>query len=295
MEKRKFIWFFIIISALLLVSAACQQLDDKGYDVGAILEELRNLDSNDSEMALIQKGKEIFDETNTMLPENVGNDLSCISCHGEGGLGPDSPMVGVTLLYPKEHHDKWTTIEDRINGCFIRSMNGKQIDEDGEEMKAMVAYFEFLSKDLESKDDITWRMDNNKEKVPAPNVTAGGQLYTQKGCIACHGEGGSGTSIKGGPPLWGEGSFNDAAGMARLNKATAFIQNNMPKGKAGTLTDQEAADLAAFILTQKRPVADREKVGDYNLDPDRDYITKDRREKIRKGEFDWTELDVVEE
>ncbi|GIN73358.1 hypothetical protein J14TS2_38330 [Bacillus sp. J14TS2] len=68
----------------------------------------------------------------------------------------------------------------------------------------------------------------------------------------------------------------------------------MPKGKEGTLTDQQAADLAAFILTQKRPVADQ-KVGDYNLDPDLDYITKDRRGKIRKGEFDWTELDVVEE
>ncbi len=162
-------------------------------------------------------------------------------------------------------------------------------------MKALVAYFEFISKDVESKDDITWRMDNNKDKVPVPDVAEGNKLFTEKGCIACHGEDGSGTSHYGGPPLWGDGSFNDAAGMARLNKATAFIQNNMPKGNEGTLTDQEAADLAAFILLQKRPIADVEKVGDYHLDSERDYITKERREKIRKGEFDWTDLDVVEE
>ena len=41
-----------------------------------------------------------------------------------------------------------------------------------------------------------------------------------------------------------------------------YIQNNMPIGAAGTLTDQEAADLAAFILSQDRPEwANHEKTG----------------------------------
>lgn len=41
--------------------------------------------------------------------------------------------------------------------------------------------------------------------------------------------------------------------MARMSKMTGYIKYNMPVGAAGTLTDQNAADLAAFILSQDRP------------------------------------------
>lgn len=281
----------ILLVAVMIMLAACGH--DKGYSEADIRKDYDNLDPNDPKTAEIQRGKEIFDDTNAVLPEHVGNNLSCISCHGDGGLSANSPMVGVTVKYPKEHHDKWTTIEDRVNGCFIRSMNGTEIG-DGEEMEAMVAYLEFISKDVESDDDITWRMNNNKDSVPEPNVENGEELYTKKNCISCHAGDGSGSSDHTGPALWGDGSFNEAAGINRINKATGFIQNNMPKGHAGTLTDQEAADLAAFVLSHDRPEGDPEKVGDYHKDPGRDYITKERREKIQAGEFDWTSLDTVE-
>jgi thiosulfate dehydrogenase len=54
------------------------------------------------------------------------------------------------------------------------------------------------------------------------------------------------------PPLWGDGAFNIAAGMARLNTAAAFIKHNMPKGQEGTLTDQEAYDIASYVTQQPR-------------------------------------------
>lgn len=277
---------------VLILLTACGK--DKGYDESAIRKDLQNLDPDDPKTEQITKGKELFDHTNAMLPENVGNDLSCISCHGDGGLSANSPMVGVTVKYPKDHHDKWTTIQDRINGCFVRSMNGSKIDEDGEEMAAMVAYFEFISKDVKSDDNITWRMNNNKDSVPEPDVANGEELFAAKNCISCHARDGSGTSDHTGPALWGDGSFNEAAGINRLNKATGFIQNNMPKGHANTLTDQEAADLAAFVLNHDRPEGDPKKVGDYHKDPERDYITKERKEKLKTGEFKWTDLDVVD-
>jgi len=50
----------------------------------------------------------------------------------------------------------------------------------------------------------------------------------------------------------GDGSFNETAGMNKFEKAAGFIQNNMPKGQAGTLTDQEAADIAAFLLSHEK-------------------------------------------
>ena len=37
------------------------------------------------------------------------------------------------------------TIEDRIEGCMERSMNGRALPIDGREMKAMVSYLQFLS------------------------------------------------------------------------------------------------------------------------------------------------------
>ena len=55
------------------------------------------------------------------------------------------------------------------------------------------------------------------------------------------------------PPLWGPQSFNVGAGMARLSVAAAFVRAQMPPGNTGTLTDQEAYDVAAYFTTQPRP------------------------------------------
>ena len=41
--------------------------------------------------------------------------------------------------------------------------------------------------------------------------------------------------------------------MARLNTAAAFVKHKMPLGQGGTLTDQEAFDVAAYFTTQPRP------------------------------------------
>src|SRR5699024_6857054 len=94
-----------------------------------------------------------------------------------------------------------------------------------------------------------------------------------------------------GPALWGDGSFNDGAGMNRLSDAAGFIKDNMPKSDPGTLSDQEAADLAAYVLMHARPVWE-------NLDQywkvggrPTDITTQDRRDAMQEGTFDWTELD----
>lgn len=265
---------------------------DRG-DAEKIKEEINQLDLDNDKDAEILYGKEIFDKTQEVVPENVGNEQNCLSCHGSGGLEPNSPMAGVTAKYPTEHHGEHTTMEDRINGCFQRSMNGEPLDEDSDEMEAMVAYFEFISQDIDDEDDIPWRMTNGRDEVLEPDVNNGEELFVEKNCIACHATDGSGGGPSTGPPIWGDGSFNEAAGMNRLNKATDFIQYNMPKDQPGTLTDQEAADLAAYILSHERPVVDPDELGDYHLSPDRDYMFKERREKVRKGTFDWSELDVV--
>lgn len=55
------------------------------------------------------------------------------------------------------------------------------------------------------------------------------------------------------PALWGDTSFNIGAGMARLQTAAGFVKHNMPLGQGGTLTDEEAQNVAAYFTTKPRP------------------------------------------
>ena len=50
--------------------------------------------------------------------------------------------MGVSQMYPqyRGREDQVQSLEQRINGCFERSLNGKAIAVDSREMKAMVAY-----------------------------------------------------------------------------------------------------------------------------------------------------------
>ncbi len=41
--------------------------------------------------------------------------------------------------------------------------------------------------------------------------------------------------------------------MHRVNTAATFIKDNMPLGQGGTLTDQQAWDIALFMDSHERP------------------------------------------
>src|SRR5438477_9150280 len=94
------------------------------------------------------RGRAILLATPDSLPHNVGNALRCASCHLEGGLKQDAmPWVGSYARFPqyRARSGKVDLIEDRINDCFERSMNGKRLNPAGRDMRDIVAYFAFLS------------------------------------------------------------------------------------------------------------------------------------------------------
>jgi thiosulfate dehydrogenase len=82
-------------------------------------------------------------------------------------------------------------------------------------------------------------------------------------CIACHKIDGSGTRALGSdfkgylyPPVGGEDSYNDGAGMNRVITAAQFLKGNMPFGATvddPLLTDDQSYHLAAYINTFTRP------------------------------------------
>lgn len=240
----------------------------------------------------ILNGYELVNNTHVAADEYVGNQLSCTSCHAGAGIDEQAAsLVGVTANYPQyiARSGDVVTIEERINGCMVRSMNGKKFDMNSEELEAMVSYFTYISEGVPIGAEREWAGTSTMKNVPIPDVTNGEELYAQS-CITCHAVDGSGTGANTGPALWGENSFNDGAGMARMSKMAGYIKTNMPIGAAGTLTDQDAADLAAYILSQDRPEwANHDKDWPNGGRPN-DIMNKEKREQVKNGTIDWEKV-----
>ncbi|MDN3450625.1 c-type cytochrome [Planococcus sp. APC 3906] len=253
------------------------------------------------EKEAILRGHELVNNTSEVLRseaasvedgETAVNALSCSSCHAGAGLEEDSSsLVGMTAVYPEyiSRSDQIVTIEERINGCMVRSMNGEPFAEDDEDLDAMVAYLQYISEGVPVNAELPWRKTNVMEDVPIPDVANGEELF-QQSCIACHAQDGSGTGSNSGPALWGEGSFNDGAGLARMSNMAGYIQNNMPKGNEKSLDDQQAADLAAFVLSQDRPEFEKHDSDWAGGGRPSDSMTKERRDQVKDGTIDWEEV-----
>jgi thiosulfate dehydrogenase len=201
----------------------------------------------------IRYGYEIVVNTQQHVKDYLGNALSCRNCHLDAGRVPHAgPFVGVYPALPeyRARNAKMTTIEMRINDCFERSMNGKKLPSDSLEMDAVIAYMAWLSQGIPVGTRIPERGFPRIKSSRRADPLNGRQLYVGK-CAVCHGAEGQGTATA--PPVWGPGSYNQGAGMARLSIAASFIKRNMPLGQGGTLSDDEAWDLAAFINSRPRP------------------------------------------
>jgi thiosulfate dehydrogenase len=208
----------------------------------------------------VKQGLSIMNATKAALPANVGNGLNCSSCHLNAGTVPNaSPFVGLWGVYPAYETRSGTveTLADRINDCFRRSMNGKALDVDSMPMRAMLAYIAWLSTGVPTGTGVDGRgFRAMAAQTRAPDAGRGATLFEQK-CAACHGQDGGGMRNAGGaysmPPVWGPDSFNAGAGMTRVETAAAFIKAKMPLGRGGSLSDQDAWDIAALIAGAPRP------------------------------------------
>ena len=108
---------------------------------------------------MVKYGKELTERTYAHIGPEVkdvkmryaGNNLSCTSCHQASATKPFAmSWVGSHSTFPqyRGREDTISTIEERVNGCMERSMNGKSLPFDSKEMKAFTTYIHFLSKDV---------------------------------------------------------------------------------------------------------------------------------------------------
>tara|TARA_R110002051_G_scaffold48308_2_gene95348 strand:+ start:103590 stop:104627 length:1038 start_codon:yes stop_codon:yes gene_type:complete len=234
----------------------------------------------------VKKGYYLIAETSKYMGPNAenaadrfsGNNLACANCHLQKGAQAGSgSWVGILERFPQFGGRSNTigSIEDRINGCMERSMNGKILPESSDKMEAIVVYMDWLSEGIPENRKAEFK---GYPKIEIPNVAVnlekGSQVY-QKECVICHGNNGEGVlnAVDGKsytyPPLWGPDSYNDGAGMNRVITSAEFIKSNMPYLQATwdnpKLTDEEAYHVAGYINSFSRP---------HKLNTENDYPDK---------------------
>ena len=200
----------------------------------------------------MRRGRALLRNTRDSLPGHVGNQLACISCHSADGTRKNAlPLVGVYARFPqyRARSGRVDLLEDRVNDCFERSMSGRAIDRGGADMRDLIAYMAFLSRGIPAG------AQTEGQGVPAleplvGDTSRGAMLYANT-CAACHGTRGEGGVAA--PPVWGPQSYNIGAGMARVRTAAAFIRVAMPRSRPGSLSAQQAFDLAVYINSRPRP------------------------------------------
>ncbi|MFZ4545289.1 MAG: c-type cytochrome [Saprospiraceae bacterium] len=225
--------------------------------------------SNNPNSELLRYGRELIVHTAAFLgPKGkvaqITNGMNCQNCHLAAGTKPFGNNYGsVASTYPKyrARSGQIENIYKRVTDCFERSLNGNAPDSSSREMQAISSYINWLGKDVEKKSKAK---GSGIYELPylarAASPEKGKALYEHK-CSSCHRSDGSGILNTAQneytyPPLWGEHSFNTAAGLYRLSRFAGYIKINMPIGATydnQLLSEEEAWDIAAFVISMPRP------------------------------------------
>lgn len=201
----------------------------------------------------------------------ITNGMNCQNCHlnaGKKNWGNNYSAVFSTYPKFRDRSGSMESLYKRVSDCFERSLNGTAPDSNSKEYQAIYAYIKWLGKDVKRGEK---PVGSGIEKLAfmdrAADPEKGKEVYTAQ-CKSCHGENGEGQfSINGKsyeyPPLWGEHSYNNGAGLFRLSNFAGYIKSNMPFNQAThanpKLSDEEAWDVAAYVNSQPRSKKDLSK------------------------------------
>lgn len=201
----------------------------------------------------------------------ITNGMNCQNCHlnaGKKNWGNNYSAVFSTYPKFRDRSGAMENIYKRVSDCFERSLNGTAPDSSSKEYQAIYAYINWLGKDVKKGDK---PVGSGIEKLSfmdrAADPVKGKQVYALQ-CQSCHAANGEGQLSLNGvsyeyPPLWGNHSYNNGAGLFRLSNFAGYIKSNMPFNQAThanpKLSTEEAWDVAAYVNNQPRPVKDLSK------------------------------------
>jgi len=209
---------------------------------------------NDSLGAAIRRGLYLLRFTPESLPAYATSNLRCTSCHqNDGTKASAAPLTGAHARYPKYMTRSGAVVglADRVNYCFTRSLAGNVLPPESRQMNDILAYLAFISHDVPVGRNLAGASGLVSMEDTLVGDLARGEAVFKRECVTCHQADGQGNAAF--PALWGPRSFSIGASMAREERAASFIWHNMPQSKPGSLTPQEAFDVAAFVNSHPRP------------------------------------------
>jgi thiosulfate dehydrogenase len=254
---------FVVIASLLVLCALATQSTPAvpaGEARDALFQPPAESSISDDEFGkFVKLGQHIFLRPGQYAAAYVGNGLHCDSCHLDAGrLAGAAPMWGAYVAYPRyrEKNHRVMSFQERLQDCFRFSMNGKAPPLGDPVLIALESYSYWLAKGAPTGVKLKGAGYLELPKpAEIPNYARGERVY-QQNCSMCHGGDGAGLTANGEsvfPALWGADSFNWGAGMHLINVAAGFIKANMPLGRGGTLSDQDAWDVAMYVDSHERP------------------------------------------
>ena len=154
-----------LLVALAIVAASGMQVRSQSAaiwtvpEIGALPRDAHGLQ--------VREGRDLITATYAYIGPNVpdvskryaGNNLACSNCHLQAGTKKFGlPLFGLYGDFPRysARSGGEVSIEDRINSCMTRSMNGRPLPIDAPEMQAMVAYIKFLSSGVPARPATAW-------------------------------------------------------------------------------------------------------------------------------------------
>jgi thiosulfate dehydrogenase len=226
------------------------------------------------ERELIIYGEELIAHTSKYIgPKGsvaqLTNGMNCQNCHLQAGKKAwGNNYAAVFSTYPKyrDRSGRVESIYKRVADCMERSLNGVAVDSNSREFKAIEAYIKWLGKDVAKNKKPHGSGIEKLEYLDRAADPKKGEIVYMNQCQSCHGAKGEGLLTPNGneyayPPLWGDYSYNDGAGLYRVSNFAGYVKNNMPyqltSHQNPKLSNEECWDVAAFVNSQPRPHKDQ--------------------------------------
>ncbi|WP_299574654.1 c-type cytochrome [uncultured Shewanella sp.] len=241
------LYYFSVAGVFLSLGLSATELPDRQAQLPSVAKDANAQYLTPSELSTIPKGEfgdkvrkgyQLFVNSQQMRDTYVGNELNCVNCHmNAGNKANASPLWGAYLAYPayRKKNDKVNSYEERIQGCFTYSMNGKAPESGSESLVAISAYSYWLAmsglmnqfgitgpvpemtdgellkggnrEDFPLPDAVTSKLDQKAltmlpgrgfPKLAKPELAYSvqrGEAVYQAHCQACHGDDGQGLKM----------------------------------------------------------------------------------------------------
>ncbi|MGC2165126.1 MAG: c-type cytochrome [Gallionella sp.] len=215
-------------------------------------------------------------------PLAKGRIMNCTNCHAQSGIVPYAwPFFRTLTFYGlREEGDKGIYFGNlayhrdartRARDCGRECGGSVMIEDDSYEMDALMAWLKAVRDGIYPDEGLLIEAFKTKidfDKIPGGQIplfasvldmksdpVAGKEIYKNR-CQRCHGADGLGqwSELHGYvfPPLAGDSSFSHAGGPMMIPIGAAFLHQNMPLSKPGSLSQQDALNVMGYVARFSR-------------------------------------------